>query len=81
MVAVRGPLTEALECGRQFVMRRVVILVCAALGMMVLVVPMASSYETWYPATEAGVIEVKEIPAAKLMVVIATAICRQPARS
>jgi hypothetical protein len=30
--------------------------------------PMALSYESWYRATDPGVIEVKEIPAAKLMV-------------
>ncbi len=33
-----------------------------------MVSPMALSYESWYAATEPGVIEVKEIPAAKLLV-------------
>jgi hypothetical protein len=45
-------------------MRRYVLL----FAMLIAVAPMAFSYESWYRATEPGVVEVKEIPAAKLMV-------------
>lgn len=45
-------------------MRRFVMLSLAFLA----VSPMAFSYESWYRATDPGVVEVKEIPAAKLMV-------------